>query len=184
MRSYRKWLLWLTPIIVIIIAVFFAAYLQATKPELSPKPLAEREWVVNVADVKIEEQISVIQTFGEIVTERDADMRTLVAGQVIEVSPMFKDGGLVKAGDMLVRIEPFEYKSRVEESKAMLLGARSTLSEYKAQARAEQKALKENKVQLKLATQELNRRKKLLDYLKKNKMESYKEVISKLNLRK
>ena len=26
--------------------------------------------------------------------------------------------------------------------------------------------------------------KKLLDYLKKNKMESYKEVISKLNLRK
>ena len=30
----------------------------------------------------------------------------------------------------------------------------------------------------------VNRRKKLLDYLKKNKMASYKEVISKLNLRK
>ena len=30
----------------------------------------------------------------------------------------------------------------------------------------------------------VNRRKKLLDYLKKNKMESYKEVLSKLNLRK
>ena len=30
----------------------------------------------------------------------------------------------------------------------------------------------------------VNRRKKLLDYLKKNKMESYKEVITKLNLRK
>ena len=30
----------------------------------------------------------------------------------------------------------------------------------------------------------VNRRKKLLDYLKKNKMESYKKVISKLNLRK
>ena len=30
----------------------------------------------------------------------------------------------------------------------------------------------------------VNRRKKLLDYLKKNKMESYKEIISKLNLRK
>ena len=30
----------------------------------------------------------------------------------------------------------------------------------------------------------VNKRKKLLDYLKKNKMESYKEVISKLNLRK
>ncbi len=30
----------------------------------------------------------------------------------------------------------------------------------------------------------VNRRKKLLDYLKKSKMESYKEVISKLNLRK
>ena len=29
-----------------------------------------------------------------------------------------------------------------------------------------------------------NRRKKLLDYLKKNKIDSYKEVISKLNLRK
>ena len=30
----------------------------------------------------------------------------------------------------------------------------------------------------------VNKRKKLLDYLKKNKMEAYKEVISKLNLRK
>ena len=30
----------------------------------------------------------------------------------------------------------------------------------------------------------VNRRKKLLDYLKKNKMDKYKEVISKLNLRK
>ena len=30
----------------------------------------------------------------------------------------------------------------------------------------------------------VNRRKKLLDYLKKNKINSYKEVISKLNLRK
>ena len=30
----------------------------------------------------------------------------------------------------------------------------------------------------------VNRRKKLLDYLKRNKLESYKEVISKLNLRK
>ncbi len=30
----------------------------------------------------------------------------------------------------------------------------------------------------------VNRRKKLLDYLRKNKMESYKDIISKLNLRK
>jgi len=30
----------------------------------------------------------------------------------------------------------------------------------------------------------VNKRKKLLDYLKKNKLESYKNVISKLNLRK
>ena len=30
----------------------------------------------------------------------------------------------------------------------------------------------------------VNRRKKLLDYLKKNKMDKYKEVILKLNLRK
>ena len=30
----------------------------------------------------------------------------------------------------------------------------------------------------------VNRRKKLLDYLKKNKLESYQKVISKLNLRK
>ena len=30
----------------------------------------------------------------------------------------------------------------------------------------------------------VNRRKKLLDYLKKNKIDTYKEVISKLNLRK
>ena len=33
-------------------------------------------------------------------------------------------------------------------------------------------------------TRSVNKRKKLLDYLKKNKIESYKDVISKLNIRK
>jgi len=161
MKISRKWLRRITPILVLVIAVLIASYFLATKPQITLSPPEEKEWLVDTKLVIIGDQDSPISAYGEILSERDADMRALVSGEVIEVSPAFKDGGLVRSGEMLVRIDPFVFKSAVSESEAVLVASQARLSEYKAQYRAEEIAIVEGQAQLNLALRELDRRKQL-----------------------
>ena len=147
---------------VLLIAVLIAGYLEATKPQLKPSESVEREWLVDLVTTSIGDQEYFVKAYGEVIPERDLEMRSLVSGQVIEVSPNFKDGGIIDSGEMLLQIEPFEYVSTMNQAKAELSSARALLKEYKAQLRAEERSADQNKIQLELAIRELNRRKKLL----------------------
>ena len=162
MKRFKAWLKWLAPVMVWLIAVLIAGYLEATKPQLKPSESVEREWLVDLVTTSIGDQEYFVKAYGEVIPERDLEMRSLVSGQVIEVSPNFKDGGIIDSGEMLLQIEPFEYVSTMNQAKAELSSARALLKEYKAQLRAEERSADQNKIQLELAIRELNRRKKLL----------------------
>ena len=162
MKRFKAWLKWLAPVMVLLIAVLIAGYLEATKPQLKPSESVEREWLVDLVTTSIGDQEYFVKAYGEVIPERDLEMRSLVSGQVIEVSPNFKDGGIIDSGEMLLQIEPFEYVSTMNQAKAELSSARALLKEYKAQLRAEERSADQNKIQLELAIRELNRRKKLL----------------------
>lgn len=157
----RKWLKWGAPVVVLGIAVLIAGVLQATKPQLEPRAPAERQWMVEVVDVVIADQRPELRAFGEVVAERDAEMRALVAGQVVEVGPAFNDGGVVRQGELLVRIDPFEYEARLDEAQANLAEANALLTEYEAMLRSEQSTATQNQVQFDLAQRELDRRETL-----------------------
>jgi multidrug efflux system membrane fusion protein len=162
MKRFKAWFKWLAPVMVLLIAVLIAGYLEATKPQLKPSESVEREWLVDLVTTSIGDQEYFVKAYGEVIPERDLEMRSLVSGQVIEVSPNFKDGGIIDSGEMLLQIEPFEYVSTMNQAKAELSSARALLKEYKAQLRAEERSADQNKIQLELAIRELNRRKKLL----------------------
>ena len=162
MKRFKAWFKWLAPVMVLLIAVLIAGYLEATKPQLKPSESVEREWLVDLVTTSIGNQEYFVKAYGEVIPERDLEMRSLVSGQVIEVSPNFKDGGIIDSGEMILQIEPFEYVSTMNQAKAELSSARALLKEYKAQLRAEERSADQNKIQLELAIRELNRRKKLL----------------------
>jgi multidrug efflux pump subunit AcrA (membrane-fusion protein) len=48
----------------------------------------------------------VLTAFGEIRSRRTLELRAPAEGQVVELSPVFEDGGAVSAGDVLLRIDP------------------------------------------------------------------------------
>jgi RND family efflux transporter MFP subunit len=60
-----------------------------------------------------------------------------VSGRVIEVSPHFRAGAQVSAGDVLFRIDPADYELAVERTLAEIEAARSELALLEAQATAE-----------------------------------------------
>ena len=137
-------------------------YLQATRPEIERTGPAERARPIAASTVRIADIQPSIDAFGEVVAQRDVELRALVAGPVVAAGENFVNGGTVRAGELLVEIDPFEYGAAVTEAEAALAEARAQLAETRAELGAEEAGLAEDWTQLALAERELARREALL----------------------
>ena len=160
------------PLLVLVGALAIAGYLQATKPELAPEPPAERVWLISTATAVVADRQPELQTYGEIVAQRDVEMRALVAGPIVAVGENFVDGGWVREGDLLIQIDPFEFDAAVASGEAHVLEARARLTEILAQIGAEKSNLTYDREQLEISEREWQRR----DTLAKDKVISEKAL--------
>lgn len=89
-----------------------------------------REAVVSVRAVTVTSGPAepVIEAFGVLRSTRTLDLRAAVAGQVLDLAEPFRDGMPVRAGQVLVRIDP-------AEAEAALATARTDLADAEAVAR-------------------------------------------------
>ena len=95
-----------------------------------PPPVVKAEAVVE-QDVPIS-----AEWVGTLVGYINAQIRPRVAGHL--VSQTYKEGTLVKAGDLLFQVDPRPYQAALEQAEANLLQAQSQLSQAKAQVSATQ----------------------------------------------
>ncbi|WP_306252757.1 efflux RND transporter periplasmic adaptor subunit [Parvularcula sp. IMCC14364] len=71
---------------------------------------------------------------GEVRPKTDITLTTQVAGKIQSVSESFADGGAFSAGDILVQIEPDDYRNAVTRSEANLAQAAQALRLEEAEA--------------------------------------------------
>ena len=150
------------PLLTLVCAVLAVGYLQATRPEIERTGPSERARPIAASTVRIADIQPSIDAFGEVVAQRDVELRALVAGPVVAVGENFVNGGTVRTGELLVEIDPFEYRAAVTEAEAALAEARAQLAETRAELGAEEAGLAEDRTQLGLAERELARREALL----------------------
>lgn len=149
------------PFAVLALAAAVAGYLRATRPVVAPSPPEARPWPVATVSVAYSDERPVLTAFGEVVAGREIDVRALVAGPVVEVGPGFVEGGVVEAGDLLVAVDPFDYRQAVAEAKARLDEARARVKELEAERRAEEAILEREREQAALAWRGVERRERL-----------------------
>ncbi len=114
------------PVAIIAIAVAAAGYLRATRPEVVSKPAQERVWPVETMPVRVGGQQPDWTLYGKVLAGREVELRPLVAGSVVGVGAQYRDGGVVAKGDLLVQVDPFDYRSFLDEAKAKLAEARAS----------------------------------------------------------
>jgi len=148
-----------------LLAGAFAAYqyLQATKPSVQPSPPQEAAAPVRAVTVTHSSHQPGLTLYGETVAGREVQLRALVAGDVIEASPELRDGGLVSKGDLLLRIDPFDYEIALADAKAQIAETKARITESEAQIRAERAALERAREQLEIAQRDLDRAERLVD---------------------
>ncbi|MDF2366279.1 efflux RND transporter periplasmic adaptor subunit [Sneathiella sp.] len=138
----------LLPLVILGAGVALAAYMVTTKPVIEPEVVEERVWTVAAVPIEFKDQSVDLNLFGSLKAVRDVELRSLVGGEVIEVGDNFREGGLLDEGDLLVRVDPFEFEAQLNEDKASLLEARARLNELVATQKSEGVALeREREVQ-------------------------------------
>lgn len=116
------------------------------------RPARERVFAASVVPVRIETVRPVLSTFGEVRARRRLELRAAAGGEVVWLSENFEEGGTVREGELLVRIDPAEADSErataranVAEAEAELRDAENAvqLSEEDIEVAEEQLALRQ-----------------------------------------
>ena len=149
------------PIVIIAAAVAGAGYLKATRPVVEPTLPEERVWPVSVVSAARVDAQPELRLYGEIVAGREVELRPLVAGTVIDVGPRFLNGGVVRAGELLVAIDPFDYRADVDEFEARIAESKARIAEIGATITATNQIIAHDREQLALSRADVDRREKL-----------------------
>ena len=121
MKEYIKKIKRVNPTVLLLLATFLViSLLRATKDEPEVLIIPEKSWPVSVVEAQYSDVQPTLSLFGEVITSRRSELRSLVGGQVVQVGENFKEGAVVEKGELLLRIDDFEYKNAVIEESAKL----------------------------------------------------------------
>jgi len=91
-----------------------------------PAPQArERVFAVKVIAARLQEITPVMQAFGQVQSRRTLEIRAPAGGRVITLASSFEEGGVVRAGDVLVQIDPVNAQDALERAESDVLDARA-----------------------------------------------------------
>ena len=149
-RLVRRLLLGLLPVIILAIGGAWMYGLVETKPKLAVVPLVEKIWTVRAQAAASGDVRPKLLFYGQTIAAREVELRPLVGGRVIAVSPDLQAGAKVNAGQMLLEIDPFDYEIAVSTARANLAEAQAALAELSSQVEANKAIMGEQEAQQKL----------------------------------
>jgi RND family efflux transporter MFP subunit len=125
---------WMLPLlkfglpVVVLAAAGLAAYgLLVSSPEQATAPVDPLVPTVEVLPAEPRDVAVQVSGYGTVVPARDTVLSPEVEGRVIEVSKAVQPGGVVRAGDVLLRLDPAEYRLAVAAAEADLARAEADL---------------------------------------------------------
>ncbi len=115
------------PVIIIVIGIATAFYLKNTGPKSKRQPPVKLAPVVQVKPLFPANHIVMLNAMGTVVPAREVELRPRVTGEVIEISPEFIEGGLLKAGSLVLQIDPEDYELALTQKEKTLADASYSL---------------------------------------------------------
>lgn len=102
---------------------------KAEKAEESPKGLAIFTQPIERTDLQL-----TVNSQGEVRPRREISLASQIAGRVDRISPAFIDGGFVRKGEVLIRIEDADYKLAKIRAQSQVASAEQALIRVQAEA--------------------------------------------------
>lgn len=130
---------WLLPIIILVIAIFSAYSIVASREEPQRKPRPVKPATVSVATLSPQDYAVEIKSNGTVKARTETTLLAQVSGEIVSAGPNYRAGGFFEEGDVLLKIDDRDYRSAVTIATAELRQAQLALEEEKARSAQAQK---------------------------------------------
>lgn len=100
-----------------------AVYFTRSAPKALKRPPEKITPLVVVEAVYPETRRVIVPAMGTVVPARELTLKPQVAGKVISIAPEFTEGGLLKAGQPVLEIEPDDYRLAVARKQSAVIDA-------------------------------------------------------------
>lgn len=122
------------PLGILILAVAAMAGLFALKSKPPQEDREIRPPLVEISEVVKEDVTLTVRTQGTVLPRTETELKSEVSGQILAVSDSLRDGGRFSQGDILLEIDPSDYKAAVAQAEASVAQMRVRLEQELAQA--------------------------------------------------
>ena len=126
-RWWQKILAVIIPLLIIGVGVAGASYLIKTSPKAIKTPPKKVVPLVSVEPVFFKNEQIIVNIMGTVVPSRKIELKTSVGGEIIWIHPAFSEGGLLKKDEIVIKIDPSDYRLRIIERKAQVAQAKYAL---------------------------------------------------------
>jgi len=130
MRILVKYVL---PLLIVLAAVAVSAAIVLSKPEPEKRVPEVQLPVVRVHVVELQDMQMTIHSQGTVVPRTESALIPEIAGRIVEVSAHFEPGGFFETGDVLLRIDPYDYHRALVEAQARVTQAELRLAQEAAE---------------------------------------------------
>mgnify|MGYP003320260703 CR=1 FL=1 len=107
----------------------YTAFQDRWSKEVKKRPARERVFSTDVMIAKLTDIEPTINSFGEIRSNRTLELRAPSGGNVIMLSESFEEGGVVRKGELLLKIDPADAQTAVDVARADLAEAEVQLTD-------------------------------------------------------
>lgn len=146
---------------VLVASGFLMNQLADSRKERPKRVQKEAVYTVQTQILQASLNQPMISVYGELVAGRTLNLTSLVNGTVVEINPNVKPGARVKAGEILLKLNPFPFEIAVAEAEANLKEAEASVLETTTRISTEETGLERAREQLVLAQDDLDRAKEL-----------------------
>ncbi|TDR23524.1 efflux RND transporter periplasmic adaptor subunit [Marinicella litoralis] len=116
------------PVIIIVLLVIFAwQFMSSMKTEPAKIPEKPKGFLVETATLKPSSLTIQVESQGTLQAKRQITLASEVSGKVLSLSPSFTVGGFFNSGDVLITLDPADYRVAVARADANVASAQAQL---------------------------------------------------------
>ena len=156
--SRRKWVI----LIPILAGVAVLVLLKQSKTPPEQEPSRETARLVRVIPVETVSVTPVVKGYGSVSPGRSWEAVAQVKGKILEKNPRLEKGAIIKAGSLLLRIDPTDYQLAIAQIEAEMVAARAQLEELEAKAANFRASLEIQESAYALNEKEMQRKRRLV----------------------
>lgn len=130
-----KLLKWTLPVAVLLAALAGGRYIVSQRPEAPQFQPPQVPVSIDAIRVTPEDYRVAIRSEGTVEPRTESTLIPQVSGQIVTISPSFREGGFFEQGDVLVTLDPRDYQLAIASAEAQVAQAESALEQELAQAK-------------------------------------------------